>query len=293
MWYTYDQRIYMYVYIHICELCGHEVKQSIFGVLAEFYDPTNPFQSQVRQAASAAGDMFTGHGMNQFRLVTTWSSHHIMQCDRVSCPWPFHQSKFFVPIPLPPYCIKWCQYASIKWCVITFINSVQVNFPSNVRALYQWHSYQYNLIFKPFLHQFFTPNVNWLGLTKSYVKSMILVTSRMNTICKKPLCTSSMCDNVYGQCVHSWSWGWQSRWFNWRVSFETISASTTTFPSWTWTSVRSPISHPDFPLWPTHSQSAPHGRQSTCTPIEKKGCVSCFGSSAWKRTTWLVHGRRK
>ena len=61
----------MYVYIHICELCGHEVKQSIFGVLAEFYDPTNPFQSQVRQAASAAGDMFTGHGMNQFRLDTT------------------------------------------------------------------------------------------------------------------------------------------------------------------------------------------------------------------------------
>jgi hypothetical protein len=140
--------------------------------------------------------------------------------------------------------------------------------------LYQWHSYQYNLIFKPFLHQFFTPNVNWLGLTKSYVKSMILVTSRMNIICKKPLCTSSMCDNVYGQCVHSWSWGWQSRWFNWRVSFETISASTTTFPSWTWTSVRSPISHPDFPLWPTHSQSAPHVRQSTCTPIEKKDALA-------------------
>ena len=42
-----------------------------FDVLSDFNDPANPFQSQVRQAASAAGDMFTGHGMNQFRLVTT------------------------------------------------------------------------------------------------------------------------------------------------------------------------------------------------------------------------------
>ena len=70
---------------------------------------------------------------------------------------------------------------------------------SYARAFVQWHYYQSNLIFKPFLLQFFIHNENWPGLMKSYVKSTILVTSRMTIICKKPLCTWSMCDNAYVQ----------------------------------------------------------------------------------------------
>ena len=114
MWYTYDQRIYMYVYIRVYELCGHEVRQSCFLMcLLNFTIRWILFQSQVRQAASAAGDMFIGHGMNQhqqFRSITTWFSHHhtAMWYDFMSMT--FHYSKFFVPIPLPPYCIKWCQH---------------------------------------------------------------------------------------------------------------------------------------------------------------------------------------
>ena len=61
--------------------------------------------------------------------------------------------------------------------------SIQFSFPSRP-CVQTWLSYQSNRFFKPFLHQFFIPNVNWPGLTKSYVKSMTSVTTRTTIICK-------------------------------------------------------------------------------------------------------------
>ena len=116
----------------------------------------------------------------------------------------------FVPIPLPPCCIKWCSKCYLASSdALTFLNTVSVTsvYPT-------WLSCKCNQTFKPFLTQFFKLNVNWHGHKKSFAKSMTWVITLMNIIFHKPHCTSTKSDNISVQSSLISSWGSRYRWSN-------------------------------------------------------------------------------
>ena len=216
MWYTYEQRMYMdciYIYMSLRAW----VSLSCVCVLAELLVIRRVlFSLKWDKQQVLLGEHGMSHGMSQhqsssqFHLDVTY--HTTMWYILMSMTSNFSFSSQYLSHPFASNDAN-IHYASSDASPIYL--SIQFSFPS--RPCFQpWLFYQSNRIFKPFLHQFFIPNVNWLGLTKSYVKSMTSVTTRMTIICRKPHCTLYKSDNVYVQSLPTSSWGLPSRWSNWR-----------------------------------------------------------------------------
>ena len=99
----------MYIYIWVMRTWSQTVMVS-WCACWNVCDPINPFSLKWDKQQVLRGTLI-GQGMNQhqqFRLVTSWSSHPHMAMWNDFMSMTAYFSKFFVPIPLPPYCIKWC-----------------------------------------------------------------------------------------------------------------------------------------------------------------------------------------
>ena len=101
--------IYTNIYIWVMRTWSQTVMVS-WCACWNVCDPINPFSLKWDKQQVLRGTLI-GQGMNQhqqFRLVTSWSSHPHMAMWNDFMSMTSYFSKFFVPIPLPPYCIKWC-----------------------------------------------------------------------------------------------------------------------------------------------------------------------------------------
>ena len=234
MWYTYDQWVYMDC-IYIYTSLRAWVSLSCDCVLAEIIVIRRVLFSLKwdKQQVLLGGTRYKSWHESTSIIKSISLDCHLSHNNVIHTH--VHDFKFFifVPIPLPPCCIRWCQHihhASSDASPIYFSRYLSFSLR---QCLKPWLCYQSNRIFKPFLHQFFTLNVNWPGLTKSYVKSMTSVTTRMTIICRKPHCTLYKSDNVYVQSLPTSSWGLPSRWSNWRGLSAITFARPTISRSWT------------------------------------------------------------
>ena len=130
MWYTYEQRMYMDFNIHIHEFAG--MSQFVMCLCACWIacDPTCPFQSQVRQAASAAGGTRDESWHESTSIIKSISlGCHLSHNNVIHTHVRDFKFFIFVPIPLPPFCIKWCQHSSrIKWCLSNlFVHTIFIS----------------------------------------------------------------------------------------------------------------------------------------------------------------------
>ena len=224
----------MYIYIWVMRTWSQTVMVS-WCACWNVCDPINPFSLKWDKQQVLRGTLI-GQGMNQhqqFRLVTSWSSHPHMAMWNDFMSMTSYFSKFFVPIPLPPYCIKWCWHLHTSSDALSTLSNTGL-LSCHFSPVSLTHGTTTRTAWSPSPFGSNSPHPTRIGPDSwNHVKLMILAASRMNIICKRPLHTSRPCANIYVQCAPCWSWGWQSRWFNWRVSFETTSVTTTTSLSWT------------------------------------------------------------